>query len=329
MSMIIVVIMMNNACINEPVQPISFVGEAQGTYYLVTYYDSRSRDLQPKVDSLLKAFDMSVSLWEPESILSRINRGDTTASPDDIFKHNFNISKQIAKETDGAFDFTIGPLVKAWGFGPLDRSEITPQLIDSLSLLVDYRKVNLVNDKVIKEDPRISFDFNAVAQGHSVDLIAEMLINLNITNFIVDVGGEVYASGLKPDGSNWLVGIEEPAGSMHDERVISKIIKVKDRAIATSGNYRKYYEKDGMRLSHTIDPKTGYPVDHSLLSVTVMAEDAALADAYATAFMVMGNLKAIEFMESRADLEGYLIWSGEDGNFETYTTDGIKKLFVD
>ncbi len=329
MLMIIVVIMMNNACINEPVQPISFVGEAQGTYYLVTYYDSRSRDLQPKVDSLLKAFDMSVSLWEPESILSRINRGDTTASPDDIFKHNFNISKQIAKETDGAFDFTIGPLVKAWGFGPLDRSEITPQLIDSLSLLVDYRKVNLVNDKVIKEDPRISFDFNAVAQGHSVDLIAEMLINLNITNFIVDVGGEVYASGLKPDGSNWLVGIEEPAGSMHDERVISKIIKVKDRAIATSGNYRKYYEKDGMRLSHTIDPKTGYPVDHSLLSVTVMAEDAALADAYATAFMVMGNLKAIEFMESRADLEGYLIWSGEDGNFETYTTDGIKKLFVD
>jgi FAD:protein FMN transferase len=315
------------ACQEEKsLPPISFVGEAQGTYYLVTYFDTKSRNLQPQVDSLLKAFDQSVSLWEPESILSRVNRGDSLVDLDLVFLYNFKLSKEVAEATDGAFDFTVAPLVRAYGFGPKGRSEITPQLIDSLKSIVDFRKVRLENGRVVKDDPRISFDFNAVAQGYSVDLIAQMLVSRGINSFIVDVGGEIYAHNKKPDGSNWLVGIETPAEAKTDDRHVGSVVRVENKAIATSGNYRKYYEKDGMRYSHTIDPKTGYPVEHSLLSVTVMAENAALADAYATAFMVMGHERAIIFVEKYPGMEAHFIWSGSKGNIELYTTQGLLEL---
>ncbi len=308
---------------------VSFVGEAQGTYYLVSYYDQKGRNLQPQVDSLLKAFDMSVSLWEPNSILSRINRGDTTVVPDEVFLYNFNLSKEVAEATGGAFDFTIAPLVKAWGFGPRGRAEITPQLIDSLKALVDYRRVHLQNGTVVKEDPRLMFDFNAVAQGHSVDLLAQLLLECGITHFLVDVGGEIYAHNRKPDGSNWRVGIERPAETQDDERAVEVVINLENMAIATSGNYRKYYERDGMRFSHTIDPRTGYPVEHNLLSVTVLAENAALADAYATAFMVMGYEGAIALIETTKAMEAYLIWSGHDGGFEVYASEGLSELITE
>lgn len=309
--------------------PISFVGEAQGTYYLVTYFDAKSRNFQPQVDSLLKAFDQSVSLWEPESILSRVNRGDSLVDLDLIFLYNFKLSYQVAEATAGAFDFTVAPLVRAYGFGPKGRSEITPQLIDSLKTIVDYRKVRLENGRVVKDDPRISFDFNAVAQGYSVDLVAQMLLVHGISSFIVDVGGEIYANSKKPDGSNWLVGIETPAETKTDERHVGTVVRVENKAIATSGNYRKYYEKDGIRYSHTIDPKTGYPVEHSLLSVTVMAKNAALADAYATAFMVMGQEQAILFVDQYPGMEAHFIWSGSQGSIETYTTKGLLELIDD
>lgn len=306
--------------------PVSFVGEAQGTYYLVTYFDAKSRNLQPQVDSLLKAFDQSVSLWEPESILSRVNRGDSLVDLDLVFLYNFKLSKEVAEATEGAFDFTVAPLVRAYGFGPRGPSEITAQLIDSLKSLVDYRKVRLEDGRVVKDDPRISFDFNAVAQGYSVDLIAQMLLSRGISSFIVDVGGEIYAHNKKPDGSNWLVGIETPAEVKTDDRHVGSVVRVENKAIATSGNYRKYYEKDGVRYSHTIDPKTGYPVEHSLLSVTVMAENAALADAYATAFMVMGHKQAISLVEKYPGMEAHFIWSGREGELELYTTKGLLEL---
>jgi FAD:protein FMN transferase len=306
--------------------PISFVGEAQGTYYLVTYFDAKSRNFQPQVDSLLQAFDQSVSLWEPESILSRINRGDSLVDLDQVFLYNFELSKEVAEATNGALDFTVAPLVRAYGFSPGGRSEITTMLIDSLKSLVDYRKVRLIDGRVVKEDPRISFDFNAVAQGYSVDLIAHLLISRGITSFIVDVGGEIYAHNKKPDGTNWLVGIETPADEKTDDRHVSSVVRVENKAIATSGNYRKYYEKDGVRYSHTIDPKTGYPVEHSLLSVTVMAENAALADAYATAFMVMGHEQAISFVEEYSGLEAHFIWSGQAGELTFYSTQGLINL---
>ncbi len=304
---------------------INFTGEAQGTYYAITYYDSEGRNLQPQVDSLLKAFDQSVSLWVPESIISRVNKDDTLVVIDETFRYNFLLSKEVSAATGGAFDFTIAPLVTAWGFGLKKREQITTQLIDSLKALVDYRKVSLEAGRVNKDDSRIKFDFNAVAQGYSVDLIGAMLESYGISSYIADVGGEVFARNTKPDGTEWRVGIEKPAQDKENPQEVQLIVALQDKGIATSGNYRKYYEENGKRYSHTIDPSTGYPVDHNLLSVTVMAGNAALADAYSTAFMVMGVEKALEFLKTMPDMDAIFISAGEEGTYETVITSGFQE----
>ncbi|NTV84334.1 MAG: FAD:protein FMN transferase, partial [Bacteroidales bacterium] len=275
---------------------VMFQGQAQGTYYAVTYFDPEGRDFQPHVDSILKAFDLSVSMWVPESVISRINRGDSLVQPDQWFIDIFKRSQAISASTDGAFDITVGPLVNAWGFGFKGKIKLDSAMVDSLRQLVDYRTVRLEDGKVKKDKPGIQIDFNAIAQGYAVDVLGNFLASKGIRNYLVDIGGEVLGKGLKPDGQNWLVGIENPAVDSIAERTINSRVKLADKALATSGNYRKYYEENGIRYSHTIDPKTGYPVRHSLLSVSVLAEDAATADGYATAFMVMGFEKAKEFL---------------------------------
>lgn len=310
---------------NNQLHKINFTGEAQGTYYAITYYDAEGRNLQPQVDSLLKAFDQSVSLWVPESIISRVNRGDSIVTLDETFRYNFLLSKEVSAATGGVFDFTIAPLVTAWGFGLKKREQITPQLIDSLKAIVDYRKVSLEAGRVNKEDSRIKFDFNAVAQGYSVDLIGAMLESYGISSYIADVGGEVFARNTKPDGTEWRVGIEKPAQDKDNPQEVQLIVVLQDKGIATSGNYRKYYEENGKRYSHTIDPSTGYPVDHNLLSVTVMAGNAALADAYSTAFMVMGVEKALEFLKTMPDMEAIFISAAEDGSYEMVITPGFEE----
>jgi thiamine biosynthesis lipoprotein len=304
---------------------VSFTGAAQGTYYAVTYYDHEGRNFQPQVDSLLRAFDQSVSLWEPKSVISRVNKGDTSVVLDETFKYNFLLSKEVSATTDGAFDFTIAPLVTAWGFGLKEKENITQPMIDSLKEFVDYRKVGLEGGKVIRQDNRIKFDFNAVAQGHSVDLICAMLESYGINSYIVDVGGEVFARNTKPDGTEWRVGIEKPATDKENAQEIQMIVALQNKGIATSGNYRKYYEENGKRYSHTIDPSTGYPVDHNLLSVTVLAGNAALADAYSTAFMVMGVDRALELLKTLPDMEAIFISSSTEGTYETLLTPGFQE----
>jgi thiamine biosynthesis lipoprotein len=308
----------------KPGEVIKIVGEAQGTYYSIVYYDDLARDLQTQVDSILKAFDQSVSLWVPESILCRINNGDSTVVPDRFFKDNFAISEQVAAETDGAFDITIGPLAKAWGFGSDGVKNADPQIIDSLLPLVGYKKVKLVDGKVVREDPRIKFDFNAVAQGYSVDVVGDFLESMDIHNYLVDIGGEVKGNGHKPDGSWWKVGIEKPARDKTNDRVLSAIIELENASIATSGNYRAYFEDNGIRYSHTIDPKTGYPARQTLLSATILCDSTAFADAYATACMVMGLEKSLEFVNANPKLEAFFIYSTPDG-FASVATDGFKK----
>lgn len=304
---------------------VTFTGEAQGTYYAVTYYDIEGRNFQTQVDSLLRAFDQSVSLWEPKSVISRINKGDTTVVPDETFKYNFLLSKEVSANTDGAFDFTIAPLVTAWGFGLKERENITQQLIDSLKAFVDYRMVALEAGKITKQDSRTKFDFNAVAQGYSVDLIGTLLESYGINSYIVDVGGEVFARNTKPDGSEWRVGIEKPAEDKENVQEIQLVVALQNKGIATSGSYRKYYEENGQRFSHTIDPHTGYPVNHNLLSVTVMAGNTALADAYSTAFMVMGVDRAMELLKTVPDMEAIFISSSSDGTYETLITPGFQE----
>jgi FAD:protein FMN transferase len=307
-------------------QKVMFQGQTQGTYYAVTYFDKEGRNFQAEIDSILEAFDLSVSMWVPESIISRINRGDSTIKPDEWFTGIFNRSEEISASTDGAFDCTVGPLVNAWGFGFKGKMKMDQARVDSLKQLVDYRTVRLEDGRIIKDKKNIQFDFNAIAQGYAVDVLGNFLTSRGIKNYLIDIGGEVLGKGLKPDGQTWLVGIENPATDSLSERTINTKVKLTDKALATSGSYRKYYEENGVRYSHTIDPKTGYPVRHNLLSVSVLANDCATADGYATAFMVMGFDKAKEFVENEPDMEAFFIVDGGSGTFKTYATKGLEEI---
>jgi thiamine biosynthesis lipoprotein len=325
----IVLLIFIYACGNQTrVEPVRLAGEAQGTYYSVIYYDSLQRNFQPQIDSLLTAFDQSVSLWVPGSVLSRVNRNEEVV-PDKYFIDNFNLSMQVAKETDGAFDPTVGSLVRAWGFGFDASRKVDSRIVDSILQFTGYHRVRIDSGKLVKNDERTTIDFNAIAQGYSVDLVGTFLEARGIENYLVDIGGEVKARGVKPDGSFWKIGIEKPARQKNDERELKEIIVLKNKSVATSGSYRKFYEKDGVRYSHTVDPKTGYPVQHSLLSVSVVADNTALADAYATSFMVMGLERSKQFLRLHPELDAFFIYADDQGNYRTYATEGFKKYVTE
>ena len=308
----------------QETMPVKLLGEAQGTYYAISYYDSLNRDLQYEIDSLLKDFDQSVSLWVPNSVISKVNNNDTSVRLDTYFIEIFKLSKTVAENTNGAFDFTVGPLVKAWGFGFDENRNVDSLIIDSILQFVGHQKMNIDNGWLFKEDERIAIDFNAIAQGYSVDLVGYWLETKNIDNYLVDIGGEVKARGQKPDGTYWKVGIEKPADKMNDSRDLKAVVELRDKCVATSGNYRKFYEENGVRYSHTIDPQTGYPVQHSLLSASVIADHASVADAYATAFMVMGLEKSKSFLSQSEGLEAFFIYSDKEGNYNTFATEGFQ-----
>lgn len=317
-------------CNNPSVlKQVKFQGETQGTYYVVTYYDADGRNFQEDIDSLLADFDLTASMWVENSIISKINRNDMDIKPNQLFINLFNISKEVYEESEGVFDPTVGPLVNAWGFGFTDRMKVDQHIVDSLLPLVGFSKVKLDNDRIIKNDPRIQFDFNAIAQGYSVDLLGEFLNEKGIKNFLIDIGGEVLAKGTKPDGELWKVGIENPKDNAQYGEGLKAIVTLKNRAMATSGNYRKFYEENGVRYSHTIDPKTGYPVQHSILSVSVLADDCASADAWATTFMVLGFERSMEILADNKTLEAYFIYSGKDGKMETHFTGGFKDILLE
>lgn len=316
-------------CSQQPTEPVHLLGEAQGTYYSIIYFDSEQRDFQFEIDSILKSFDQSVSLWVPNSILSKINQNDTTVHPDKYFIDNFNLSMEVAEKTNGNFDLTVGSLVRAWGFGFDAEKKVDSVIIDSILQFTGYKTVRIENGEVVKDDFRTTFDFNAIAQGYSVDLIGDFLETKGIENYLVDIGGEVTANGGKPGGQKWKIGIEKPAENQTDERHLKVIVEIRNKSIATSGNYRKFYEENGVRYSHTINPKTGYPVQHSLLSASVMADDAATADAYATAFMVMGLEEAKLFLAQHSELEAFFIYSDKSGVFKTFATDGFQSAITE
>ncbi len=309
--------------------PVKFTGETQGTYYVITYYNEDGKSYQNEVDSLLKSFDQSVSLWEPLSIISRINKNDSSVMTDSTFRELFRLSKEVYKKTDGAFDPTVGPLVNAWGFGFTDSMSVDQHVVDSLLPLVGFDKVKIEGSKVIKKDPRIQFDFDAIAQGYAVDIVGKFLESRGISDYLIDIGGEVLGKGEKPKGEIWKVGIERPKDNATYGEGLKAILNLHDMALSTSGSYRKFYIKNGVRYSHTIDPKTGYPVQHSLLSVSVLAPDCVTADAYATAFMVLGLDSSKKFLTGYKGLEAYFIFSDGDGNMATYFTPGMKPLIAE
>ena len=310
------------SCGKQP-EKVVLQGLAQGSYYAVTYYDEQNRNFQREIDSIFHAVDMSVNLWVDSSIISKVNRNEEVAL-DSIFIDNFNIAQKAALLSNGYFDPTISPIVAAWGFSYKSGDSLTPQLIDSLRQLVDYRNIRIENGKVVKENPAMTLDFNAIAQGYTSDLIARFLESRGVKNFLVDTGGEIMARGEKPDGKPWIVGIEKPAENMDSERIVQTRIALCDKGLVTSGSTRKYVERNGKRYSHCIDPKTGYPVEHQLLSVTVMAENSVWADALASICMVMGKERSLPLIQGMEGVEAYYIFVNDKNELETFATEGFR-----
>ena len=297
-------------------------GKVFGTYYTMKYEYTESLDSLIMAE-LLKV-DHSLSMFNKESQISRVNRNETDAA-DSLLSQVFLLSQQISVKTLGAFDVTVAPLVNAWGFGFENADSISSGKIDSILQFVGYEKVCLADGKFVKQDERMMMDFSAVAKGFGVDCVARLFDNLGIQNYMVEIGGEVVVKGKNPKGKLWTIEITRPT----ENEVVSAqkkiLLEVSDIAMATSGNYRRFYVKDGKRYAHTIDGKSGYPVQHSLLSATVLADDCATADAYATSFMVMGVEKTQAFLENHPELSAYLIYSGDKGTLQTWTSPGMQR----
>jgi thiamine biosynthesis lipoprotein len=306
-------------------QKIVVDGFAQGTTYNVTYISYDGVNYQRSIDSLLIEIDNSLSTYQKKSLISKFNKSDSLAETDELFTAVFDISKEVYEQTNGLFDPTIAPVVNAWGFGFENLHSTDSVVIDSLLKFVDFTKINLNGLQVIKDEEGMMLDFNAVAQGYSVDVLASLLEKKGIENYLVEVGGELKAKGLNINDTLWRIGIDRPLPDLQ-EREIEAIVNLENKALATSGNYRKFYEKDGMKYSHTINPKTGYPVEHNLLSATVVTGNCGYADAYATSFMVMGLQDSKDFLSKHQEIEALLIYSDEKGDLQTFITEGLNKF---
>ena len=301
---------------------VVFTGNTMGTSYRVVYLDQEERDFKNEVDSILLVFNESLSTYIQDSEISRFNRMDTLFFKLPFFLPVLEAGKVVYEQTSGAFDPTVAPLVNLWGFGPDG-----PQLKDSVNInailrLVDYSSVQFDEEKVWKTKEGVNLDFSAIAKGYGVDVIATYLSEKGIQNMLVEIGGELVAKGVNEEGELWKVGINRPEEDANANELYS-IVALSNQGMATSGNYRNFYEVDGLKISHTINPKTGRPVNHGLLSVTVLAENCMRADAIATSMMVMGKEEAIE-LQKNADFEIFLIYSDEDGNLKSYASEGIK-----
>lgn len=296
-----------------------FFGSTQGSYYSIIYYDEQNRNFSREFDSIFKDVESTLSLWDENSVIRRVNRNDSAVVLNKIFVDNFNYAMRAAELSEGYFDPTVGPLVSAWGFHFKEGMKMSLEIVDSIRSLVGYKKVKVEDGKVIKENPNMTLDFNAVAQGYTADMIGDFLLSQNVDDFLVDIGGEIMVRGNKPNGKLWTVGIEKPAEDMNAERIVQEIVELKDKSIVTSGNYRKYVERDGKRYSHSIDPNTGYPAENNMLSATIICDDTAWADCLASICMLVGMEKAIEIIEScDENIEAYFIYV-EDDEVKTLT----------
>ena len=293
-----------------------------GTTYNITYQSDI--DLQKDIEAEMNKVNVSLSTFEPQSIISKVNQ-NRDVRLDNMFTEVFTLAEQISRETDGAFDITVAPLVNEWGFG--FKSGVAPNkhVIDSLKQLTGYQKVKLVGGRVVKNDPRIMLDCSAIAKGYGSDVVAKFLKSKGIDNFMVEIGGEIVTSGISPERVPWRIGVTKPEDdSLQQQQALQTILNVTDKAMATSGNYRNFYYKGGKKYAHTIDPKTGYPVQHNILSATVIANSCAEADAYATAFMVMGLDKAKTVLEKHPELLAYLIYADQKGNNKVWFSPSMK-----
>ncbi len=308
---------------------ITNYGEAQGSYYHIKYMSNYGEDYHLQIDSILQEVDSSLSIYKEYSLISRLNSGEELKT-DTIFNTVFFAAQKVFLESGGSFDCSVSPLVKAWGFY---KDRLGDSLvIDSVKFRkilqnIGFQKIQLIGDSLVMSD-YMQLDFNAIAQGYTVDLIANYLDRMNILNYLIEVGGEIIAKGKNSDGKIWRIGVDKPLVDIDVDSRFQFILDLQDKALATSGNYRKFYEQDGVRYSHVINPITGFPARNRLLSVTVIYDNCMLADAYATAFMVMGVRKTKEFLKKRPEFEVYLIYSSPDGEWRTYISPGMLERII-
>ena len=305
---------------DEPYQRNS--GFIFGTSYNITY--QCADDHKADIEKALAEVDASLSPFNDTSIITHVNRNEDVVL-DNLFLDVFRLAQKINEDTDGAFDITVAPLVNAWGFGFKNGVNPDDNVIDSLRQVVGFNKVRLENNKVVKFDPRVMLDCSAIAKGYGVDVVANLLRKLGIKNFMVEIGGEVVTSGVNPERMPWRIGVTKPTyDSVSVNNELQTVINVTDKAMATSGNYRNFYYKGGRKYAHTIDPKTGYPVQHSILSATVITDDCATADAYATSFMVLGMEKARLVLDRHPEMMAYFIYSDDSGQNQVWFSPSLK-----
>ncbi len=304
-------------------------GFVYGTMYSIIYESPDGGDYQKEIDEKLREYTLIFSPYEKESTISKVNSNrDVELEPE--FITCFERAMEISGITNGAFDITAGSLVNAWGFGPGEKEKMTPAIVDSLKKLTGYHKVQLKNGKIFKDSQAINIDMNAISKGYTSDLIASFLKEKGCENYMVEIGGEVVARGENAKGRVWTIGISKP-----DEDLLVSTsnlqakLKLENRAMATSGNYRNFYVEDGKKYAHTIDPKTGYPVQHSLLSATVLASDCMTADAFATSFMVMGMEPGIEIARAVPGIDIFFIYADENGNNQVYMSEDFGDYLIE
>lgn len=298
-----------------------------GTVYNVTYQSDK--DLNQEILTALKQVDASLSMFNEQSTISKINRNEPV-KPDKMFIEVFELAKKVTAETGGAFDITVAPLVNAWGFGFKQGQMPDKQMIDSLLDIIGFNKIDLKGGNIIKQDPRIMLDCSAIAKGYGSDVVARLLRSRDVKNFMIEIGGEVVTSGISEKRLPWKIGVTKPTDdSLSINQELQTILNVTDKAMATSGNYRNFYYKNGKKYAHTIDPKTGRPVQHNILSATVLANNCAVADAYATSFMVLGLDEAQKVLEKHPELMAYFIYSDANGENAVWFSPSMKSKIVE
>lgn len=306
------------------------IGSALGTSYSIIYISDKPLDFQKEIDSVFKIINKSMSTYIPDSDISKINSGDSTVVVDKMFKEVLAISTSVYEASNGYFDPSIGVLANAWGFGPGEQIKMDSTTVDSLLQYVGWSKVRLNLDGTIhKSNANLRFDFNAVAKGYAIDRLGKLLYDKGIKNYLVEVGGEVLALGQNVvSGKKWTVGIDQPNNFM--KRGTAAIVHLENKAMASSGNYRKfrYDEETGDKYVHTINPRTGFTINSSVLAATVFAENCATADAYATAFMAMDLEDSKELLKSKGNIDAYIIYLDETNNTKEFMTHGFKQLRV-
>ena len=298
-------------------------GMVFGTTYNITYQcDS---NLHNSIIRELEKVDEALSPFNKKSVITAVNNNNDI-EVNDMFADVFLLAQKISDDTSGDFDITVAPLVNAWGFGFKNGTQPTKHNIDSLKNIIGYKKVRLEGRKVVKKDKRLMLDCSSIAKGYGSDVVARFLQKRGVKNYMVEIGGEIVTKGISPKRVPWKIGVTRPVDdSLSVSKELQSVINVTDKAMATSGNYRNFYYKNGKKYAHTIDPHTGYPVQHNILSATVIADNCATADAYATAFMVMGLEKAQKLLERHPELMAYFIYSNKDGKNKTWCSEKLKK----